>query len=53
MKNNTKEYQPFIYDRSTKTKIPVSKEVRDAYYGEAARIRMKGAGPRAVRLPSE
>lgn len=41
MKNNTKEYQPFIYDRSTKTKIPVSKEVRDAYYGEAARIRMK------------
>lgn len=41
MKNNTKEYQPFIYDRSTKTKIPVSKEVRDAYYREAARIRMK------------
>ena len=25
MKNNTKENQPFIYDRSTKTKIPVSK----------------------------
>ena len=41
MKNNTKEYQPFIYDRSTKTKIPVSKEVRDAYCREAARIRMK------------
>ena len=33
--------QPFIYDRTTGEKIPVSKEVRDAYYGEAARIRMK------------
>ena len=33
--------QPFIYDRATGEKIPVSKEVRDAYYGEAARIRMK------------
>ena len=32
---------PFIYDRATGEKIPVSKEVRDAYYGEAARIRMK------------
>lgn len=32
---------PFIYDRTTGEKIPVSKEVRDAYYGEAARIRMK------------
>ncbi len=41
MKNNAKENQPFIYDRETKTKIPVSREVRDAYYGEAARIRMK------------
>lgn len=41
MKNNTKENQPFIYDRSTKTKIPVSKEIRDTYYGEVARIRMK------------
>lgn len=41
MKNKAKENQPFIYDRNTKTKIPVSKEVRDAYYGEAARIRMK------------
>ena len=35
------EKNPFIYDRITKTKIPVSKEVRDAYYREAARIRMK------------
>ena len=33
--------QPFIYDRTTCEKIPVSKEIRDAYYGEAARIRMK------------
>ncbi len=41
MKNNAKENQPFIYDRKTKTKLPVSREVRDAYYGEAARIRMK------------
>ncbi len=41
MKNNAKENQPFIYDRKTKTKIPVSREVRDAYYREAARIRMK------------
>ena len=32
---------PFIYDCTTGEKIPVSKEVRDAYYGEAARIRMK------------
>ena len=32
---------PFIYDRTTGEKIPVSKEARDAYYGEAARIRMK------------
>ena len=41
MKNNAKENHPFIYDRTTGEKIPVSKEVRDAYYGEAARIRMK------------
>lgn len=32
---------PFIYDRTTGEKIPVSKEVRDEYYREAARIRMK------------
>ena len=30
-----------IYDRTTGEKIPVSKEVRDEYYREAARIRMK------------
>lgn len=53
MKNNTKENQPFIYDRSTKTKIPVSKEIRDAYYGEVARILHEGTGPRALRLPPE
>ena len=41
MKNNAKENHPFIYDRTTGEKIPVSKEIRDAYYGEAARIRMK------------
>ena len=41
MKSNAKENHPFIYDRTTGEKIPVSKEVRDAYYGEAARIRMK------------
>lgn len=35
------EKNPFIYDRASGEKIPVSKEVRDAYYGEAARIRMK------------
>ena len=40
MKNNTKENHLFIYDRTTGEKIPVSKEVRDAYYGEADRIRM-------------
>ena len=32
---------PFIYDRATGEKIPVSKEVHDAYYGEAARIWVK------------
>lgn len=36
-----KNQQPFIYIRSTGEKVPVTKEVRDAYYGEAARIRMK------------
>lgn len=41
MKNTAKENHLFIYDRATGEKIPVSKEVRDAYYGEAARIRMK------------
>ena len=41
MKNNAKENHPFIYDRATGEKIPVAKEVRDAYYNEAARIRMK------------
>lgn len=41
MKTSTKENHPFIYDRTTGEKIPVSKEVRDTHYGEAARIRMK------------
>lgn len=41
MKNNAKENHPFIYDRTTGEKIPVNKEIRDAYYGEAARSRMK------------
>ena len=41
MKNNEKESQPFIYIRATGEKIPVAKEVRDVYYNEAARIRMK------------
>lgn len=41
MKNNAKENHPFLYDRATGEKIPVSKEVHDACYGEAARIRMK------------
>ena len=41
MANDDNQKQPFIYDRTTGEKIPVSKEVRDAYYGEAARIRMK------------
>ena len=41
MKNNAKENHPFIYDRAASEKIPVSKKVRDAYYGETARIRMK------------
>ena len=41
MKNNEKENQPFIYIRATGEKIPVAKEVRDVYYNEAARIRMK------------
>ncbi len=40
MKINEK-HEPFIYIRATGEKIPVSKEVRDAYYREAARIRMK------------
>ena len=40
MKNNGK-YQPFIYIRTTGEKVPVTKEVRDAYYGEAARVRMQ------------
>ena len=34
------EKNPFIYDRTTGEKIPVSKEVRDEYYREVARIRM-------------
>lgn len=38
---NKNQQQPFIYIRSTGEKVPVTKEVRDAYYGEAARIRMK------------
>lgn len=41
MKKDVSENQPFILDRATGEKIPVSKELRDAYYGEAARIRMK------------
>jgi len=41
MKNNEKENQPFIYISATGEKIPVAKEVRDVYYNEAARIRMK------------
>nr|WP_325295412.1 sigma-70 family RNA polymerase sigma factor [uncultured Oscillibacter sp.] len=40
MKINDKN-QPFIYIRTTGEKIPVSREVRDACYGEAARIRMR------------
>lgn len=44
--------QPFIYDRATGEKIPVSKEVRDAYYGEAAAPN-EGAGSWTLRLPSE
>ena len=30
------EKNPFIYNRATGEKIPVAKEVRDAYYNEAA-----------------
>lgn len=41
MAKHDNQKHPFIYDRTTGEKIPVSKEVRDAYYGEAARIRMK------------
>ena len=41
MANYDNQNHPFICDRTTGEKIPVSKEVRDAYYGEAARIRMK------------
>ena len=41
MAKHDNQQNPFIYDRITKTKIPVSKEVRDDYYREAARIRMK------------
>ena len=41
MKNTEKDTQPFIYIRATGEKIPVAKEVRDVYYNEAARIRMK------------
>lgn len=41
MKNSAKGNHPFIYDRTTGEKIPVSKEVRGTYYGEADRIRMK------------
>ena len=32
------EKAPFIYDRTTGEKIPVSKEVRDTYYGEALAV---------------
>ena len=39
MKNNAKENHPFIYDRATGGKIPVGKEVRGTYCGEADRIR--------------
>ena len=53
MKNTAKENQPFICDRTTGEKIPVSKEVRDAYYGEAARIRMTEQTRGLMRLPSE
>ena len=41
MAKNDNQKHPFIYDRATGEKIPVSKEIRDAYYREAARIRMK------------
>lgn len=41
MAKHDNQNQPFSYDRATGEKIPVSKEVRDVYYGEAVRIRMK------------
>ena len=41
MKSNAKESQPFIYIRATSEKVPVTKEVRDEYYREAARVRMR------------
>lgn len=41
MAKHDNQKHPFIYDRATGEKIPVSKEIRDAYYREAARIRMK------------
>lgn len=41
MAKHDNQQNPFIYDRITKSKIPVSKEVRNAYYREAARIRMR------------
>ena len=34
MANYDNQNHPFICDRTTGEKIPVSKEVRDAYYGE-------------------
>lgn len=41
MKNNAKETQPFIYLRATGQKVPVRRELHDAYYAGTARIRME------------
>lgn len=41
MKSNAKESQPFIHIRATGEKFPVTKEVRDEYYQEATRVRMR------------
>lgn len=41
MKNTAKENQSFIYIRATGEKVSVTKEVRDEYYREAARVRMR------------
>lgn len=38
---NSQAQSPFIYYRETGEKIPVSKEVRDAFYADADRIRHK------------
>lgn len=41
MKNSVEENRSFLYIRATGEKVPVTREFRNEYYREAARIRMR------------